>query len=396
MPLTDAFIRNLKPLERPKKYFDVDGLFLLVKRTKAKHGARWWRFRYKFGGKSKGISLGTYPEVPLARARQKRDEARAQLADGKDPSAMRQASKRALGNTFEDVAKVWLDSRRNELEESTYRATENRLKSLSRHFRRKPIATIEPLELHEELKQLVTEKRFDKAKRLRQDCSNVFRHAIPLQLVKRDITQDIRGLLPGVKQRHLPALSRPPEVGDLLRKIWEYTTCHRVTHAAMMLTPYVFVRPGELRAAEWREIDLQSDTPTWRIPAEKMKMRRPHLVPLSTQAVALLREVDKYTGDRRYVFSIDEADQPLSENTVNMALRKLGYKNKQSAHGFRSIASTLLNELGEPPDLIELQLAHVENNKSRAAYNRAERLEERRAMMQRWADYLDQLRTPAR
>lgn len=391
MQLTDAFIRRVKPLERPKKYFDADGLFLLVQ----PNGGRWWRFRYSFAGKAKGISLGTYPDVPLARARQKRDEARAQLADGKDPSAIRQATKIVLGNTFEDVAKVWLEARRNELEESTYRATENRLKSLSRHFRRKPIATIEPLELHEELKQLVSEKRFDKAKRLRQDCSNVFRHAIPLQLVKRDITQDIRGLLPGVKQRHLPALSRPPEVGELLRKIWEPTKGHRVTQIALKLTPYVFVRPGELRAAEWREIDLESATPTWRIPAEKMKMRRPHLVPLSTQAVELLRELDKYTGDRKHAFSIDEADQPLSENTVNMALRKLGYKNKQSAHGFRSIASTLLNELGEPPDLIELQLAHIENNKSRAAYNRAERLEERRAMMQRWADYLDGIRATA-
>jgi integrase len=389
--LSDAFIRNVKPQERPKKYYDGDGLFLLV----TPKGGQWWRLKYSFGSREKSISLGTYPETSLARARKKRDEAKQQLADGQDPSAVRQASKRTLDHTFEGVAKVWLESRRVELEDSTFRATENRLKSLSRHFRRKPIAKIEPLELHDELKQLVAEKRFDKAKRLRQDCSNIFRHAIPLKLVKRDITQDIRGLLPGVKQRHLPALSRPPEVGELLRKIWGYTTGHRVTVAAMKLTPYVFVRPGELRAAEWREIDLDSDTPTWRIPAEKMKMRRPHLVPLSTQAVEILREVDKYTGDRRYVFSIDEFDQPLSENTVNMALRKLGYKNKQSAHGFRSIASTLLNELGEPPDLIELQLAHVENNKSRAAYNRAERLEERRAMMQRWADYLDGLRGPA-
>ena len=388
MQLTDAFIRKLKPLERPKKYFDTDGLFLLV----TPKGGKWWRFRYSYAGRAKGISLGTYPDVPLGRARQKRDAARAVLADGNDPSAKRQADKRTLDHTFEGVAKIWLESRRPELEDSTFRATENRLKSLNRHFRRKPIAKIEPLELHEELKLLVAEKRFDKAKRLRQDCSNVFRHAIPLQLVKRDITQDIRGLLPGVKQRHLPALARPPEVGELLRKIWEYTRCHRVTHIALKITPYVFVRPGELRAAEWREMDLDSETPTWRIPPEKMKMRRAHLVPLSTQAVALLREVDKYTGDRRYVFSLDEADRPLSENTLNMMLRKLGYQRKQSAHGFRSIASTLLNELGEPPDLIELQLAHVESNKSRAAYNRAERLEERRGLMQRWADYLDSLR----
>jgi integrase len=392
MQLTDAAIRAAKPAERPKKHFDGDGLFLLV----APSGGKWWRLKYFFGGREKSISLGTYPETSLARARQKRDEARRQIADGIDPSAKRKAEKDNRGNTFEAVATEWLESQRVKLQPATLSNIGNRLKALNRHLRAAPIDTIKPKDLLDELRKFEARGRHDTAKRTRADCGRVFRYAIATSRASRDITADIRGLIATAKPQHLPALTRPAEVAELLRDIWAYNDCHVVTHIALKLTPYLFVRPGELRAAEWSEIDLKSETPAWRIAASKMKMRRPHLVPLSRQAVELFRELDAITGDRRYAFSVREADQPMSENTVNMALRMAGHEDKysrrQSAHGFRSIASTLLNELGEPPDLIELQLAHVENNKSRAAYNRAERLEERRAMMQRWADYLDSLR----
>lgn len=389
MQLTDAAIRAVKPQERPKKYFDGDGLFLLAAPT----GGKWWRFKYYFDGREKSISLGTYPETSLARARQKRDAARELLADGVDPSAKRKADKESRGNTFEAVALEWLDIQRVKLEPATLSNIHNRLMGLNRHIRATPIHRIQPLELLADLKKLVTRGRSDTAKRTRADVGRVFRYAIGTARATRDITQDLKGLIEIAPAQHLPALTRPADVAELLKKIWGYDNAFRLTHIAMKLSAYLFVRPGELRVAEWTEIDL-GDEPTWRIPGEKMKMGRPHLVPLSRQAVELFREADGYTGDKRYVFS--STDTPMSENTVNMALRKIGYKNTHTAHGFRSTASTLLNELNEPPDLIELQLAHVENNKSRAAYNRAVRMPERRAMMQRWSDYLDDLRQRTR
>lgn len=396
MPLTDAAIRALKAAKRPRKMFDGDGLFLLTQPT----GAKWWRLKYFYGGREKLLSLGTYPETTLARARQRRDEARRLLSDGVDPSAQRKADKEKRGNTFGVVAAEWLESQRVKLQPSTLDNISKRLGALSRHLRAAPIDTIKPMDLLSELKKFEVRNRHDTAKRTRADVGRVFRYAIGTNRASRDITADIRGLIETAPAKHLPALTRPAEVAELLRDIWAYTECHVVTHLALKLTPYLFVRPGELRKAQWTEIDLTSSAPTWRIPAERMKMRRPHLVPLPRQAVEILRELDAYTGERRHVFAITDLDQPMSENTVNMALRSIGgegkYRNRQTAHGFRSIASTLLNEQGKAPDLVELQLAHVENNKSRAAYNRAERLEERRELMQWWADYLDGLRSGGR
>jgi integrase len=389
MSLTELAIRSAKPQAKPYKVYDEKGLFLLVK----PNGARLWRFKYAHAGAEKLLSLGAYPDVPLKRARAKRDEARKLVADAIDPSAKRKAEKAARAESFAAVAQEWLGTKKETLSESTWlRDRDQLVKLVGPYLGNRPIADIEAPELLAVLKRLERRGVRDTAHRVRAVCGRVFRYAIATGRAKRDVSADLKGALAPKGSQSYAAITEPSKVGQLLRAIAGYDG-QPTTHAALRLAPYVFVRPGELRAAEWPEFDLSSAE--WRIPAERMKMGEAHLVPLSRQAVIILRELEPLTGEGRYVFpAIGPQIRPMSENTLGAALRRLGYSSDEmTAHGFRSLASTLLNEQGWHPDLIELQLAHKERNKVRAAYNRAQRVAERRKMMQAWADYLDALRS---
>jgi integrase len=389
MSLTEVEIRAAKPEAKPYKVYDEKGLFLLVK----PNGARLWRFKYSHAGAEKLLSLGAYPEVPLKRAREKRDEARSLVADAIDPSAKRKAEKCAQAHTFAAIADEWLETKRATLTESSWQRDRDQLvKIVGPYLGSRPIADIEAPELLGILKRLEKRGVRDTAHKVRAVCGRVFRYAIATGRARRDISADLKGALAPKGAESYAAITEPAKVGKLMRAIEEYDG-QPATHAALKLAPYLFVRPGELRGAEWKEFDLEHGE--WRIPAERMKMREQHIVPLARQAVAILKELKPITGQGRYVFpAIGPQKRPISENTLNGALRRLGYScDEMTPHGFRSLASTLLNEQGWHPDLIELQLAHKERNKVRAAYNRAQRLAERRKMMQSWADYLDALRS---
>lgn len=390
MPLTDTAIKAAKPQEKPYKLYDGAGLHLLV--TPA--GGRWWRFRYRFRNREKLISLGTYPERSLADARKALAKARTQVANGVDPSAVRRAEKAAHRNDFKSIAEDWLKLQEKRLNAGTLaRIRAGFVKWVYPYIGRDPIADIQASELLASLRRIEVRGLHETAHRTRADCGRVFRFAIASGLAERDVAADLKGALAPVVTTHHAAITKPDDVGALLRAIDGYEGQPSV-EIALKLAPYVFLRPGELRQGEWSEIDLRAAE--WRLPAEKMKMRRPHIVPLSQQAVALLKELDRHTHGGRLLFpTLQNPLRPMSENTLNAALRRMGYTASQmTAHGFRSMASTLLNEQGVHPDLIELQLAHKERNETRGAYNRAERLQERRQMMQSYADYLDKLRTP--
>ncbi len=388
MSLTDTAIRTAKVQGKPYKLYDERGLFLLVTPT----GSLLWRFKYRFSGVEKLISLGMYPDVRLKDARAKREEARRLVAAGADPSVKRQVEKNALANTFEAVAEEWLDNKRATLSEGTWQRDRDQLtKMVGPYLGNRPIADIEAPELLAILRRLEKRGVRDTAHRVRAVCGRVFRYAIATGRARRDISADLKGALAPKASKSYPAIIDPAQVGQLLRAIAEYDG-QRTTYAALQLAPYVFVRPGELRRAEWVEIDLERGE--WRIPGERMKMGELHIVPLARQVAEIFRDLRMLTGGNRFVFpAIGKASRPLSNNTLNAALRRIGYSQEEmTAHGFRTTASTLLNELGWNPDVIELQLAHKERNKVRAAYNRAQRLDERRKMMQAWADHLDELR----
>jgi integrase len=356
-------------------------------------GGCLWRLRYRHDKLEKLLALGAYPDVTLTRAREKRDEARKHVADGVDPSAKRKAESAARADTFEAIAREFLETKRKSLAESTWQRDCDQLEQMVfPYLGSKPIGGIEAPDLLDVLRRIETRGAHDTAHRARALCGRTFRYAIATGRAKRDVAADLKGALVPKTTTSFAAITDPAKVGQLLRAIDGYDG-QPATGAALKLAPYVFVRPGELRAAEWSEFNLNAGE--LRIPAARMKMGEQHIVPLSTQAVAILRELQPLTGSGRYVFpAIGPSGRPLSENTLNAALRRLGYgKDDMTAHGFRSMASTLLNEQGVHPDLIELQLAHAERNKVRAAYNRAQRLDERRKMMQAWADYLDVLRS---
>lgn len=388
--LTETAIRNAKAPEKPAKLFDGGGLYLLVN----PQGSRLWRLKYRIHGKEKLLAVGSYPDVSLKRAREKRDEARKLLADGIDPSSQRKADKLAHADTFEKIAAEWLDLQRKRLVPVSIAKAEWLFKELLNPFLgSKPITTITAADILAVLRKVESRGKHDTAHRMRQRCSQIFRFAVATGRADRDPTADLRGALAPIVIQHRAAITEPQKIGGLLRAIDGYQGEPTVA-AALKLSPLLFVRPGELRGAQWAEFDLRGKHPEWRIPAERMKMREPHIVPLSAQAVAILSELQILTGDGKYLFpSLRTTTRFISENTVNAALRRLGYsKEEMTGHGFRSMASTCLNEQGWHPDLIELQLAHAERNKVRAAYNRAERLVERRKMMQSWATYLDGLK----
>ncbi|HZP66859.1 MAG TPA: tyrosine-type recombinase/integrase [Rudaea sp.] len=399
MALTDTALRNLKPVSKPTKLFDSNGLFLLVNPPSARvpKGSRLWRFKYYYAGKEKLLSLGAYPDMSLRLARDARDKARTLLVQNIDPSVQRKAEefaqREAAANSFEVIAREWLIRQQSKLDEVTLKkATALLEKWVFPWLGTKPIADITPRELLETvLRRVEATGKIETVHRVKQRCGQIFRYAIATGRAERDPTPDLRGALATAKTRSHAAIVEPAKIGELLRAMDGFDG-QFVTRCALKLTPLVFVRPGELRRAEWREVDL--DKALWSIPAERMKMDAPHLVPLSRQAVEILRELHPLTGSGEYVFpGARSLRRPMSENTVNAALRRLGYSGSEIvAHGFRSMASTLLNEQGWPSDVIERQLAHAERNEVRRAYNRAKYLPERVKMMQAWADYLDALR----
>lgn len=389
--LTDIAVRRAKATEKPLKLFDGGGLFLLVK----PNGSRLWRMKYRVARREKLLAFGAYPEVPLKDAREQRDEARRLIAKGVDPGEKRQAERVAQEASFEAVAREWLQLKATALDPRTHQKKCDRFEAfVFPYLCRRPIVEIKAPDLLAALRRIEARGKNETAHRVRSECGAVFRYAIATGRAERDPSADLRGALAPVVTRNHPAITEPAKIGELLRAIHGYRGRgeHQSTEFALKLLPLTFVRPGELRAAEWSEFDL--DGAEWRIPASRMKMDEQHIVPLSRQALALLRELQPLTGDGRFLFpSIRTEDRPISNNTLNAALRRIGFTGDEMvAHGFRSMASTCLNEQGWHPDLIELQLAHAERNDVRGAYNRAQRLAERREMMQGWGDYLDRLR----
>jgi len=391
--LNDTRIRSAKPAERDYKLTDFDGLYLLV----CKNGSKLWRFAYRFEGKQKQIALGAYPQVTLANARDRREAARKLLADGKDPSVERRLekiAKAAGGNTFLEVAEEFLDKQRREgRSEATLGKNRWLLEPAFAAFGDRPIGEVTAPELLHALKKFEQRERYESARRLRAVAGMVFRYAIATGRATRDISVDLRGALVTPKVNHRAAITEPKELGALLRAIEGYSG-QPTTRLALQLSALLFVRPGELRLARWKEIDF--DKAIWIVPAATMKMKRPHRVPLARQAIVILRELHGMTGQGEFVFpAVDSVRRCMSNNTLNAALRRLGYsKEEVSVSGFRATASTLLNEMGRwNPDAIERQLAHMEENDVRRAYmHAAEFWNERVEMMQVWADYLDQLR----
>jgi len=394
-PLTDTKVRTTKPTEKPQKLFDGGGLFLLVTPT----GGRLWRFKYRFGGSEKLLSVGTYPETSLAEARQRRDQASALLAKGIDPSETKKAQK-AAGNqeteTFEIIAREWYAKFSPSWATSHAKTTIRRLELfIFPWLGARPVKTITAPELLAALRRIEAKGALETAHRVKQVCGQVFRYAIATGRAERDPSGDLRGAIPPASGKHMATITDPKEIAGLLRSIDDYRG-GIVTRCALQLAPLVFVRPGELRQAEWSEFNLE--TAEWRIPAEKMKAGTVHIVPLSRQAIDILREIHPLTGHGRYVFPSPRTDsRPMSSNAILSALRRMGYaKDEMSGHGFRSMASTLLNEQGWNRDAIERQLAHAEKNRVRAAYNYAEFIPERKKMMQAWADYLEGIKSGAK
>jgi integrase len=393
MALTDTMLRGLKPGPKPQKLSDGGGLFLLVTPS----GGRLWRLAYRFDGKQKQLAFGSYPEIGLKRAREKRDAAKALLAEGIDPAEQarrdRAVQQAASANTFSLLADEYLAKLEREGRAPATLAKVTWLLSLARPaLGERPIAEITPPEVLQVLKKIEATGRLETARKLQTYIGTVFRYAMATLRATSDPTVALKGALstPVVKNR--AAIIDPEELGAFLRAIEGYQG-QPSTFYALQLLPYLFVRPGELRRAEWAEFDL--DAAVWVIPAERTKMRRPHRHPLARQPLALLAALQRITGDGRPLFpSARSAQRPISENTLNAAMRRLGYgKDEVTAHGFRATASTLLNESGLwHPDAIERALAHVEQSSVRRAYARGEHWDERVRMMQWWADELDRLR----
>lgn len=394
MQLTDTAIRKAKPGEKLAKMFDERGLFLLITPS----GGKWWRFKYRFDNKEKLLSLGVYPDVGLKDARERREEARKQVAAGIDPAKHRKAQKTAqvdrATNSFEIVAREWVTKR-----SSTWSASHGN--RIIRRFERdifpwiggKPIAAITPQQLLAVVRKIEERGALETAHRALSNCGQVLRYAVATGRVERDTSQDLRGALQPVKSEHFAAITEPRKVGELIRVMEGYEGTPTV-RCALRVAPLVFVRPGELRKAEWADINL--DNGEWCYTVTKTDTR--HIVPLSKQAIAILRELHPLTGRGRYVFPGGRsAARPMSENAILAAMRKMEIpKEEMSGHGFRAMARTILDEvLGFRPDYIEHQLAHAVRDPNGRAYNRTAHLPERRKMMQDWADYLDKLKASA-
>lgn len=395
MKLTDAKLRALKPTGKTRKLSDGGGLYIHLSPA----GGKLWRLFYRFGGKQKTLALGKYPDVSLVEARKRRDEARELLGQGIDPGERKKEAKAATvavevakAMTYEVIAREWFAKYSPSWTES------NRTRILARQendifplLGALPIGEITAPKVLAAARRIEERGAVDTAHRAMQDCSRIFRYAVATGRGERDPVADLKGALSPVRSTSYASIKEPKAIGALLRDIDAYSG-NLIVRAALQLAPYVFVRPGELRRAEWAEFNLEAAE--WRIPAKKMKMRVVHIVPLARQVVEILHGLAQYTGTGRYLFPSMRANSaPISDMTLLAGLRRLGYgKDEMTMHGFRSLASTLLNEQGYNRDWIERQLAHGERNSIRAAYNYAEYLPERRRMMQEWADYLDGLR----
>lgn len=394
--LTAESVKRAKPKDKPFKLSDRDGLYLLVETS----GSRLWRMNYRIEGKQKTISFGRWPEVLLADARQKLLEARRLLTAGVDPveraKLERIAKSLSTTNSFRSIAEEWLDKIEKEgVAEMTLKKARRLLSKTFPSLGNRPVSEISAQEMLLVLKRVESTKRYATANRIRSTCSQVFRYAIATARAERDICSDLRGALITPRTTHRAAITNSAEAGGLLRAIEDYDG-YTLTRIALRLLPHVFVRPGELRWAEWRAFDL--DTRIWTIPGHKMKMGRPHAVPLSRQAIAIIGEIEHDATYSNFLFpSLRALDRPMSDNTINAALRRLGYtKQQMTGHGFRAMAATLLNEMGIwNPDAIERQLAHADGNSIRRAYARGQYWDERVRMMDHWSDYLDQLRDGA-
>jgi integrase len=390
MALTTKTIEALKPLEKPYKRSDARGLYIEVH----PNGSRYWRLKYRIHGHEKKLALGVWPDVSLAMARDGRDAARKQLAAGIDPSAVKRASKGASADTLKALSLEWLQK------QTMAPATRQKAdwmfeKLLFPHLGSRPIRTITAPDVLAVLRRIEARGKIETAHRCKQRVGQIMRYAIATGRADRDPTADLRGALAPLKTEHRPAITDPKKVGALLRALDGYPGQPAV-HYALRLAPYLFVRPGELRGAAWDEFYLDSEQPEWRIPASRTKMRDQHIVPLARQVIELLRELQPISSGHLLFASLRTKQRPISEATLNAALRRLGYAGSEmTPHGFRTIASTLLNEQGFAADVIELQLAHQERDRVRGAYNRSLRLDERRRMMEAWADYLDGLRRGA-
>lgn len=392
--LSAIAVSKAQPRSKPYKLYADKGLYLLVH----PNGGKYWRLKYRFDGKEKTLALGVYPRVSLADARNSRDDARKELDNGIDPSVAKKqevlTEKEKTQNSFETIAREWM------IKHLTHRAPSHKETVIARLEKNvfpwigtRPIRDIAASDLLQLAQRIENRGAAETARRTLGICGQVFRYAITTSRAERDPTGDLRGMLPkkdSARVKHHASITDPKRVGELMRAIQGFDGSFAVKYA-LQLAPLVFVRPGELRGAEWEEVDLEQAV--WRIPSHRMKMKDTHIVPLSRQAVAILRQIQPLTGAGKYIFpNIRTNARPMSENTLNVALRRLGYsKEEMTAHGFRSMASTLLHESGWAHDVIERQLAHVERNSVSAAYNYAQHLPERKKMMQMWADYLDSL-----
>ncbi|WP_267433052.1 integrase arm-type DNA-binding domain-containing protein [Sphingomonas sp. GM_Shp_1] len=390
--LTVVQIRALKPAERPYKVADSDGLYLLVQPS----GALLWRFRYRCCGIERKLSLGSFPDVTLMQARRKRDEAKAELDDGIDPveekRQRRLKAELAAQTTFALVAGEYIEKMEREGRSPATIKKARWFLELLDGIAKRPIAAITPHELLDVLKRVERRGHHETALRLRSFAGRVFRYGFATLRTERNPADILRGALTVPRVKHHAAIVEPKKVGDLLRAIDGYTGRPETLHA-LRIAPHVFLRPGELRQAKWSEIDFAEKV--WRVPAERMKMKQPHAVPLSRQVLFLLQDLRSLARDSEFLFpALHTTKRCISDNTLNVALRRLGFENDEmTSHGFRAMASTLLNESGLwHPDAIERALAHGEKDKVRAAYHRGAHWAERVRMAQWWSDYLDQLR----
>lgn len=404
--LNDKAVQAAKPEENQYKIADGDGLALIVK----PNGTKLWWFRYRFGGKEKTLALGIYPVVTLKDARERTQEAKKLLANGADPMTVKKDAKASIveaalksEETIEAISREWFEKFSAQWVDSHGSKILRRLeRDLFPWIGKDEIKSVTPAALLTVLRKVEARGALETAHRLHQNCGQIWRYAVATGRSERDITGDLKGALPPAKPEHLGAITSPAEIAPLLHNIDEYKGSD-IVRLALKLAPYVFVRPGELRHAEWTEFpnfDEEDAEEDWVIPAGKMKAKRQHVVPLSRQAIQTLAELKKISGDGKYLFpAVNSRSRCLSDTALLMALRRMGYaKNEMTAHGFRAMASTNLEQLGYDVRLIELQLAHADTNEVRAAYKRDTsklQIKQRRAMMQHWADYLDSLRAGA-
>lgn len=405
MALTDTACKNAHKHEKtsngkPFKLYDEDGLYLLVKPRIGDTGkwGKWWRLKYYFRGKEKGLSLGTYPKTSLKRARELRESAYTQIAEGIDPSIARRIEKAgAIENTLEAVAREFIQHNQNKWSASHSAHVQQCFeRDVFPWLGNRPLKDLSAVEVLVTLRRVVDRGALETAARTKQFIGQAIRYGIATGRAERDVTGDLRGALPSPVKGHFPAITEAKPLAQLLKDIDAYAG-NFVVRTALQLQPLIFARPANLAAAEWSEFDL--DAAEWRISAGKMKMKEAHIVPLSRQAVALLRDIHPLTGSGRYVFASNQGkagNAPhISRESIGAAIRRMGYQGQHTAHGFRTTASTMLHEQGFHSDMIERQLSHGERNMVKAAYNRAQHLPERRKMMQSWADYLDGLKAGA-